>query len=184
LEIMRAYFGIGEQDGDEHARRKIAGTVLLLDKELTDDVPLLLEFLGVPDPEHPVARMDPEARQRRLLGIVKGLIRGRSRRERAVLLMEDLHWFDDASLVFVEGAVEALAGTRTLLLLNFRPEYRAAWTQDSFSELALRPLGPEAIATLLRDLLGSHPSLAPLLDRIHERAAGNPFFIEEIVQSL
>src|SRR5262249_17687586 len=88
LEIMRAYFGIGEQDGDEQGRRKIAGTVLLLDKELTDDVPLLLELLGVPDPEHPVARMDPEARQRRLLGIVKGLIRGRSRREPAVLLME------------------------------------------------------------------------------------------------
>jgi predicted ATPase len=180
---MRAYFGVSEQDSDEHARRKIAGTVLLLDKELADDVPLLLEFLGGPDPEHPVPRMDPEARQRRLVGIVKGLIHGRSRRESAVLLMEDLHWFDEASLVFVEAAVEALPGTRTLLLLNFRPEYQAAWTQH-YDELPLLPLGPSAIANLLRDLLGADPSVAPLLDRIRERTGGNPFFIEEVVQSL
>jgi class 3 adenylate cyclase/tetratricopeptide (TPR) repeat protein len=184
LEIMRAYFGVSEQDSDEQARRKIAGTVLLLDKELTDDVPLLLDFLGVPDPEHPVPRMDPEARQRRLLGIVKGLIDRRSRREPAVLLMEDLHWFDEASLVFVEGTVEALPGTRTLLLLNFRPEYRAAWTQLHYHQLPLLPLGPEAIADLLRDLLGADPSVVPLVDRIRERTGGNPFFIEEVVQSL
>src|SRR5262245_3795809 len=44
LEIMRAYFGVSEQDSDEQSRRKIAGTVLLVDKDLTDDVPLLLEF--------------------------------------------------------------------------------------------------------------------------------------------
>src|SRR5262249_54996172 len=123
LEIMRAYFGVGERDSDEEARRKIAGTVLLLDKELTDDVPLLLDLLGVPAPGHPVPGRDPEARQRRLLGIVKGLIH--NRREPAVILMEDLHWFDEASLVFVESVVGALAGTRTLLLLNFRPEFDA-----------------------------------------------------------
>src|SRR5262249_59767006 len=48
LEIMRAYFGVTEQDSDEQSPRKIAGTVLLVDKDLTDDVPLLLEFLGSP----------------------------------------------------------------------------------------------------------------------------------------
>src|SRR5262245_26921140 len=169
LEIMRAYFGVTEQDSDEQSRRKIAGTVLLVDKDLTDDVPLLLEFLGVPDPQHPVPRMDPEARQRRLLGIVRALIQGRSRREPAVLLMEDLHWFDEASMVFVEGVVEALPGTRTLLLLNFRPEYHPAWTQHDFTELPLLPLGPEAIANLLRDLLGTDASVAPLLEHIRAR---------------
>jgi predicted ATPase len=37
---------------------------------------------------------------------------------------------------------------------------------------------------LLRDLLGSDPSLGNLADAIHERTAGNPFFTEEVVQSL
>src|SRR5262249_42154286 len=100
------------------------------------------------------------------------------------LLMEDLHWFDEASLVFVEGVVEALPGTRTLLLLNFRPEYHPAWTQHDFTELPLLPLGPEAIASLLRDLLGTDASVPPLLEHIRAGTGGNPFFIEEVVQSL
>jgi predicted ATPase len=46
------------------------------------------------------------------------------------------------------------------------------------------PLGPEAIAELLRDLLGAEPSVAVLGERIRERTGGNPFFIEEVVQAL
>src|SRR5207249_5591575 len=44
-------------------REKVAGKVLLLDPELTDASPLLFDLLGVPDPERPVPRMDPEAHQ-------------------------------------------------------------------------------------------------------------------------
>ena len=76
-------------------------------------------------------------------------------------------------------------GTRTLIVVNFRPEYHAGWMQRSYyQQLPLLPLGPEAIAELLRDLLGTDPSVASLGSRIRERTSGIPFFIEEIVQSL
>ena len=185
LELLRGYFGITDQDGDEAARRKVAGTLLLLDPELTDALPLLLEFLGVPDPERPVPRMDPEARQRQLFELIRRLVHARSRREPAVLLIDDLHWIDGASEGFVETIIEALSGTRTLFLVNFRPEYHAGWTQKSYyQQLPLLPLGPEAIAELLAALLGTDPSLAGLVERVRERTRGNPFFIEEVVQSL
>ena len=81
--------------------------------------------------------------------------------------------------------VEAGPATRGLLLVNFRPEYRAGWMQRSnYQQLAVRPLGPEAIRQLLEDLLGADPSLAGLAETIQARTAGNPFFIEEVVQSL
>ena len=71
------------------------------------------------------------------------------------------------------------------MLLNFRPEYHAAWMQRSYyQQLPLLPLGPEAITELFADLLGSDPSLQRLRELIQERTGGNPFFIEEIVQSL
>ena len=71
------------------------------------------------------------------------------------------------------------------MLLNFRPEYHAAWMQRSYyQQLPLLPLGPEAIRELFADLLGSDPSLQRLRELIQERTGGNPFFIEEIVQSL
>src|SRR5262249_8870992 len=67
----------------------------------------------------------------------------------------------------------------------FRPEYHAAWMQRSYyHQLPLLPLRPEEIAELLGDLLGVDPSLRRLRELIRERTGGNPFFIEEIVQSL
>src|SRR5207247_8537272 len=86
---------------------------------------------------------------------------------------------------FPENMLHAAAGTRSLLLLNFRPEYHAQWMQRSYyQQLPLLPLGPEAIKELLADLLGTDPSLHRLTERVEERTGGNPFFIEEIAQSL
>src|SRR5262249_2034944 len=176
-ELMRDFFGLTEQDGDEAARRKIAGTLLLLDQALTDALPLVFDFLGVADPADPPPRMEPEARQRRLLALAKQITQARSRREPALLLFEDLHWIDDGSAPFVETLVDAVPGTRTLLVLNFRPEYHAGWMQNShYLQLPLLPLGPEASGELLRELLGSDPSVGGLAERIAERTAGNPFF--------
>ncbi len=78
-----------------------------------------------------------------------------------------------------------MPATRDLWLVNFRPEYQSRWMQRSYyQQLPLQPLGPEAIRALLRDQLGEDPSVAALPETIHERTKGNPFFIEEVVQSL
>ena len=54
----------------------------------------------------------------------------------------------------------------------------------SYQQLPLVPLGPEAVRELLADLLGNDPSVAGLAELVHQRTGGNPFFIEEIVQTL
>jgi class 3 adenylate cyclase/tetratricopeptide (TPR) repeat protein len=185
IDFYRNFFGITEQDGDETARDKIAGRTLRLDESLAESLPIVFDFLGVPDPARLSPPMDPEARQRRLVELTQHLARARSRREPAVLLFEDLHWMDGASEAFLATMIDVLPTTRTLLVLTFRPEYRAPWMQRSYyQQLSLLPLGPRAIAELLDGLLGRDPSLAGLAERISQRAAGNPFFIEEIVQSL
>jgi class 3 adenylate cyclase/tetratricopeptide (TPR) repeat protein len=185
LEFLRGYFGIGEQDTPQATREKIAGRALLLDPALADALPLLLDFLGVADPERPLPRLDPEVRQHRLFEAMKRLTHARSRREPGVSLFEDLHWIDGASEAFLANLVEAVAGTRTLVVVSFRPEYDAAWMRRSYYQrLALPPLGPEAIVELLADRLGTDPSLAELDERIRARTGGNPFFIEETVHAL
>jgi class 3 adenylate cyclase len=147
LELHRGYFGITEHDTARSARDKIAGRMVLLDETLSDELPLMFDFLGVPDPERPAAPLGPEARQRQLVEVIRRLARARSTREPAVILFEDLHWFDRASNEFVESFVEIAPGSRTLVLLNFRPEYHAAWMQRSYyQQLPLLPLGPEAIS--------------------------------------
>src|SRR2546426_10698962 len=152
---MRNIHGVTEQDRPQTAREKIAGKLLLLDEGLRESLPLVFDFMGVPDPERPLPRMDPEARRRQLFAIFRRGVQARSRRETAVTVIEDLHWLDGASEGFVETLVEAVAGTRTLRLMNFRPEYQAGWRQRSYyHQLPPLPLGGEAIQELPHQLLG------------------------------
>jgi class 3 adenylate cyclase/tetratricopeptide (TPR) repeat protein len=185
LASLRGYFGITEQDTPRAARDKIAGRMVLLDETLAKELLIMFDFLGVPDPERPTPVDDPDARQRQFLELIRRLSRARSAQEPAVHLLEDLHWFDRASEEFLENLVDISPGNRTLVLLNFRPEFHASWMQRSYyQQLPLLPLGPEAIEELLRDLLGTDPSVASLGARIRDRTVGNPFFIEETVQTL
>ena len=185
LEFMRDFFGITERDRDEEARHKIAGRVLLLDEALKEELPILFEFLGVPDPKRPAPAADAEERRKRLIALFRKIIQARSREEPGVSLFEDLHWIDRGSESFLENMMETVAGTRTVLLLTFRPEYRAEWMEKMFyHQIPLLPLGPGAIAEMLRDLLGEDPGLSNLPARIASHTGGNPFFVEEVVQSL
>jgi class 3 adenylate cyclase len=185
LEMFRQRFGISERDSDLAAREKIAGVLLLLDPGFAEVLPAMFEFMGVPDPTRPAPRIDPEAAQRRMLEHFRRIVQADTRERTVVTLIEDLHWLDDASDRFVAEMVKIAPATRTLLLLNFRPEYTAEWTKlSSVQQIALQPLGPEAVRQMLAAAVGDDASVRGLPDRIHARTGGNPFFAEEIVQTL
>src|SRR5260370_32155702 len=103
LQVFRAYYGITEQDDDRTVREKIAGRMLLLDEGFREVLPVLFEFFGVPDPERPVPRMDPEAKQRQLFGVLRRLVQGADPRGAKGLatLIEHLHWLDPGIAFFL-----------------------------------------------------------------------------------
>ena len=141
LQMLRAFFGIGERETEQLAREKIAGRALLLDPGFAEDLPLMFDFLGVPDPDRPVPQMSPEARQRALGGIVCRLVNAPSRRKTLVLMIEDLHWIDEGSNAMLADLVASIEGTNTLAVVNFRPEYSPPWQgSPSYREISLEPL--------------------------------------------
>ncbi len=185
LRLFRAFYGITDQDSAATARERIAGRLLLLDERLRDSLAVNFDFMGVPDPENPAPEMDPEARQRQMFDIVRRVIQARGQKETTITLLEDLHWFDGGSAMFLEPLLDSVVGTRALVLVNFRPEYQAPWMGRSYyHQLPLAPLGPDAIRELLDALLGNDSSIAGLAEAIHARTGGNPFFTEEVVQTL
>jgi class 3 adenylate cyclase/tetratricopeptide (TPR) repeat protein len=185
LQMLRSFFGIADTDPEQLAREKIAGRALLLDSAFAEDLPLLFDFLGVPDPDRPVPQMSPEARQRSLGEVLCRLTGNPARRKTLVLVVEDLHWIDEGSQAMLAGLLDGFAGTRTLVLLNYRPEYSPPWGDSpAWRQIALEPLTREHTGELLRDLAGEDASLDGLEEPIHERTGGNPFFIEEIVREL
>ena len=72
-----------------------------------------------------------------------------------------------------------------MVLMTSRPEYEGALTRVHGAQtLALAPLDDSDTAALLGELVGSDPSVSELAAIIAERAAGNPFFTEEMVREL
>jgi len=185
LEMMRSLFGITEDLDPAAARECIEERVLQVEPRLAEELPLLFDFLAVPDPDRPVGSIDPEARRRRLLALIRRLVRAPAREQVTVRVVEDAHWIDPASDEFLANLVEATAGSRTLVVVTFRPEYTAAWMRRSwYRQLPLSPLAPAVVAELLGELLGPDPSLDGLAELIAARTGGNPFFLEEVVRHL
>src|SRR6202021_944525 len=146
---------------------------------------VLLEFLGLADPRQGPVKLDPKTRKTLLLDFVRTLPRSGPRDVTTVVIIEDLHWIDAASDEFIEALADAVVGTTTLLVVNFRPGFTAPLMQRShYRQINMPPLPPSQAAILLEDHFGDDPSLALLSRNIIERAQGNPFFLEELINAL
>jgi adenylate cyclase len=81
LEMLRCYFGITDDLAPEAARERIQVRILEVDPCLEAELPLAFEFLAVPDPRRPLGTIDPEARRRRLLELIRRLVRDPTREQ-------------------------------------------------------------------------------------------------------
>lgn len=184
LELLRNfYFGIAATDTPDIARTRIAQRMqpLLVGN---DDVELVGEFLGVAAPDATASALSPRAKHQRMLELLRLLVRDDAG-ACAVLLLEDLHWLDEASEAFVAALVDAVAGTHTLVVMNYRPHFQPAWAQaPHFTRLDLPDLAANDMHSLVAGLLGARPQLAEVCMLVVARSAGNPFFAEELARTL
>ena len=177
--LLRAATGIGELDGPA-ARAQLRPQVPDADPE---DLVLLEDLLGVADPDTALPKIDPDARRRRLTALINAASLART--EPALYLIEDAHWIDEVSESMLADFLTVIPHTPSMVLITYRPEYRGALTRVPDAQtIALAPLSDSDIAALLGERLGSDPSVGDLAATVAERAAGNPFFAEEMVREL
>ncbi|WP_166304957.1 adenylate/guanylate cyclase domain-containing protein [Bradyrhizobium sp. 2S1] len=183
LEFFRNFFRIASIDDAETARAKVAARIESSVPHLMEDVALLADFLGIRDTQSPAPALDPKTRHTRLVNLVASLVRDGTRTP-SVIIIEDIHWLDEASIEFVSALVNVAQVSRALIILTYRPTY-APWQEGpGFHEIRLDELRDEDVSALISDMIGDHPSTAAISDRIVERSGGNPFFAEELVRSL
>ncbi len=181
--LLRDYFALADDDSAADARDRVAARLLDLDPRLGGDLAVIFEFLEISDAEAPAPTLGPDARRARLLEALRRVTRARSERDPLLLIVEDLHWFDEQSKAFLEAWLPTFAGSRTLVVTTFTPAFHAGWmNRPFFRRLPLPSLSRVAVAAMLEHLMGSDPSLATLTEALAERAGGNPFFVEEIVR--
>ena len=107
----------------------------------------------------------------------------------AVVVIQDLHWADEALHAFMDFLAESTARVPLLVLASARPEITeldgpGAGFAAAATHLALGPLSGEETSELLRSLLGARSLPVSLQAKLLEASGGNPLFAEELVRLL
>ena len=185
IELLKSYFEVVDEDDNSRQSAKVEAKVRGLDPTLADTLPYILSLMGIAGAGASLAMMDAQIRRRRTLEAVKRIIIRESLKQPLVVIFEDLHWIDAETQELLDLLVDGLASARTLMLVNYRPEYHHAWgNRAGYTQLRLDPLGGQSADEMLHALLGSDASLQSLKRLIIEKTQGNPFFMEEIVRAL
>ena len=168
--------GLGAEAARDMARSRVPGAHVA-------DLVLLHDELGIRDSAEPLPDIAPEARRRRLTALVNASVM--ARRDPAVYVIEDAHWIDATSEWLLADFLSVVPQAHALALITYRPEYGGALSRSAGAQtIALAPLDDSQISGLVSEFLGPDPSVVELAGRVAERAAGNPFFAEEIVRDL
>ncbi len=148
------------------------------------------QLIGLQLPQDPMAETDAQQIEQAEAQLLRFFQQVGGERP-LVLLLEDLHWADEASLAFVERLLATSAECKLLIIGTTRPalfERQPTWCQTvdaQTTRLPLNPLSPEQSCELVTDILRYVTDLpSQLVQLIVDTAEGNPFYVEELVKVL
>jgi adenylate cyclase len=187
--LFREAYHVDPTDSLDVARQKLAAGLRALaarDEEAEAIAPVLSYVLGVEEARP--RDVEPEQLQRQIALAARTLIERRLQREPLLIVVEDLHWADAASVDLLRNVVDHLADRPLMILLSHRPDARPPLVaRAAQSVIRLAPLTPDETRALVDGLFGSGPAgdlRSHLEDFVATRAGGNPLFVEEILRSL
>jgi DNA-binding winged helix-turn-helix (wHTH) protein/tetratricopeptide (TPR) repeat protein len=157
------------------------------------DLALLVPSLRMRLPDlEPPAQVDPNHGRARLFDSIAAFLSNAAAVHPLVIVLEDLHWIQDSSLLLLQFLAHHCATVRVLMIGTYRDldVERAGSLEDTVASLTraglcerirLTGLDAQAVEGLLACLLGSAapPAIGSV---VSERTLGNPFFIEEMVR--
>ncbi|MBI3801254.1 MAG: AAA family ATPase, partial [Deltaproteobacteria bacterium] len=184
IEMLKRYCELSDQDSPDLYRERVRSKLTTVDASLTAYVPVLLELLGIDSGDPQTANLPAEARLQKVLEAIKRLIALQSRHQPVALLIEDLHWLDARSLIFLHSLAIGVAALPVVLLCTYRPGINYPWEEQSFvHRLQITPLPRDTSTSLFTARVGTDPAVATLAPLVYEQSGGNPFFVEEVVQN-
>jgi len=193
-QILRA--AADTQDGEdvrvqrEKVRARVARHVAPAERARVTQ--FLCELIGLSLPEDDnvqlrAARQDPVLMGDQMRRAFEDWLHAECTEHPVLLVLEDLHWGDLPSVKFVDAALRALADKPLMVLSLARPEafdlFPNLFKERGVQELVLKELSKKASEKLVRQVLGDNTP-DDVVEHVVHRAAGNAFYLEELIRSV
>jgi adenylate cyclase len=190
--LLRDAYAVEHGDSVEVARSKLAAGLETLGvdaEERAAMVAALARVFGLEQDDARIRHLEPEQLKRQIFMATRALVERRLATGPLVLVVEDLHWADAASIELIGAVADRLADRPLLVLLMYRPtlEPDALGTSHiPHTAIEVTPLSRSGSEDLLAAWFGDSTHLFPerLRNLILERAGGNPLYLEEVVRAL
>ena len=187
IDLLNRVFHIEEGDSTEKVRQKVESGVEDLVEKKESIVPYIGSLYSLSYPE--IEEVSPEFWKSRLRDALQMILSALARRAPTIYFLEDLHWADPS---FVELLRHILIEVRqpAIVLCVYRPVFNLFTTEQSrsmakaYHEIRLQDLSSSEAQSMLESLLKTDSIPSDLRRLVQDKAEGNPFYLEELVNSL
>jgi len=138
----------------------------------------------------PAAALDPQAAQQRLNDAIVRVLRAAARSRPTVVMIEDAHWADEATLALLSFLTRVSGLSGLLVCVTYRQEEVSPGHTlielrgDRVKRVDLERLSPEVTTDLARSMLGLDELPPLLVERLQHTTGGNALFVQELIRSL
>ena len=187
IDLLTKIFKIEEGDKVIEIRNKVESGLKSLLGEDSDKVPFIGDLFSLEYQE--ISKVSPEYWKDQLFIAVCEIFKALKETGPTVICMEDIHWADSSSMELIRKLVTDLEG-QLLLICIYRPtisfltDFESQKLIMDLRELRLKELSPSETQNMVSSLLNSQEIPKELTRFIQETVEGNPFYIEELINSL
>jgi transcriptional regulator with AAA-type ATPase domain/tetratricopeptide (TPR) repeat protein len=186
IDLLKRACGIDDGDSEQVIGEKIDRAAASFAGELRPSPAAFLRAMLSIDPGDPtIAAMDPSLRRAGMFEAVRQFLLASAEARPLVVVLEDVHWMDEATAEFLPLMVASVQASRILLCVTERAGFPVVLGEGVFqTRLTMSRLSQTETTAIAAALLGV-PLLSPELQRLLDaKTDGNPFFLEEVVRSL
>src|SRR5215213_376998 len=194
-QVVRQAIGAKEGDAPETVRKRLRRDPACATMP-ESDLPFLEVLLSVESEATPEAltALEGDELKDHITEATERYLRARANLMPTVIVLDDLHWADSASLELLLNVAELVESQPLLVICLLRPDKDAkSWSAmrrvrdelgTSYAEVVLEPLDAAHAQELLGNLLYIEDLPASVRNLILDKAEGNPFFVEEVIRTL
>jgi class 3 adenylate cyclase/tetratricopeptide (TPR) repeat protein len=187
IDLINRELGIEESDTPEKVAERLEARVDELVGAREDVASYLGSLLSLNYPE--AAGVSPEFWKSRLHRAVQAILAAQTKKAPTVICLEDLHWSDATFLDFLRSTHIQQRAT-AITLCTYRPPLKLFSKQEislmgeAYQEIRVQDLSLADTHRMVESILKTDAIPEELRRYIQERVGGNPFYLEEMLNSL